>query len=451
MTTPQPPATTPEFGGGRATIPPAAPPTTEGASHRSADFIRIEPDNTVTVLAGKAEVGQNVRTSLAQAVADELRLPFERVRVILADTHQVPFDRGTFGSRSTPDMVPRLRRAAAAARERLLELAAERWESDTSALVVREGAVTHGETGQSLTFADLTGTAPLDSTFGDESSYTRAAEWQVAGRDAPKLTARAMVTGAHQYASDVSRAGMLFGRVLRPPAFKAQLVSADTTAARAIPGVTVVHEGDFVGVAAPTVSLAFRAIQAVQAEWRTEPQPSDGELWDVLQREPGETEAGRQLGDRSRTELGDVPAALAAAHTTLTATYTNAYIAHAPLEPRAAVAEWTTEHSRSESAGRQREGVRLTVWTGTQRPFGVQAELVSAFGLPESAVRVIVPDTGSGYGGKHTGEAALEAARLARATGTPVKVQWTRGDEFRWAYLRPAGLMRLSAGLDSAG
>ena len=119
---------------------------------------------------------------------------------------------------------------------------------------------------------------------------------------------------------------------------------------------------------------------------------------------------------------------LAAAHAKVEAVYTIAYIAHAPLEPRAAVAEW--------------EGDRLTVWTGTQRPFGARSELAQAFHLAEDRVRVMVPDTGSGYGGKHTNEAAVEAARLARAAGKPVKLVWTREEEFTWAYFRPAGADR---------
>src|SRR6185436_10257896 len=119
------------------------------------------------------------------------------------------------------------------------------------------------------------------------------------------------------------------------------------------------------------------------------------------------------------------------------ADYTVAYIAHAPLEPRAAVAEW-------------HEG-RLTVWTGTQRPFGVQQELVDAFHVAADRVRVIVPDTGSAYGGKHTGDAAVEAARLARAAGKPVKLLWTREEEFWWAYFRPAGVIDVSGSVGHDG
>jgi isoquinoline 1-oxidoreductase len=364
MTAPRLPATTPEFGGGRATIPPAAPPTTEPAPNNVAHYLSFEPDGSVTVHAGKAEVGQNVRTSLAQAVADELRLPFERVRVLLADTSRVPFDRGTFGSRSTPDMVPRLRRAAAAAREALIDRAAERWEADTSALVVRDSSVVHAETGQALSFVELAPEQRLDAPFDDATATTPGERWTVAGTSAPKPSARDMVTGAHRYASDVSLAGMLYGRVLRPPAYGAHLASVDLSAAQAMSGVVALHEGDFAGVAAPTAHGAARALAMLRAQW-TPPaeRASDWDLYDALKHEAGETEGGRQLAERSRHEAGSVPDTLRRAKQVLRATYTNAYIAHAPLEPRAAVAEWTDADG----------GGRLTVWTGTQRPFGVHA------------------------------------------------------------------------------
>jgi isoquinoline 1-oxidoreductase len=140
---------------------------------------------------------------------------------------------------------------------------------------------------------------------------------------------------------------------------------------------------------------------------------------------------------RTESTKGSIEEGLAAAEQQLSTSYTVAYIAHAPLEPRAAVAQW--------------DQGRLTVWTGTQVPFGVQSELASAFGIPESQVRVIVPDTGSGYGGKHTGEAAVEAARLAKDAGRPVKLVWTREDEFNWAYARPAGVIEVQSGVRKDG
>src|SRR5213075_2992958 len=174
---------------------------------------------------------------------------------------------------------------------------------------------------------------------------------------------------------------------------------------------------------------AARSASAIKAEWKSTPQPSAKELFDHLRKQAG--------GSPQGNEHGSITDGLARADKKLAQTYTVAYIAHAPMEPRAAVAEWNKG--------------RLTVWTGTQRPFGVRGELAEAFHLPEEKVRVIVPDTGSGYGGKHTGEAAIEAARLAKAADRPVKLVWTREEEFTWAYFRPAGVIELTAGVKKDG
>jgi isoquinoline 1-oxidoreductase len=200
-----------------------------------------------------------------------------------------------------------------------------------------------------------------------------------------------------------------------------------------MPGVVVVRDADFAGVVAPSERLASRAAAAIRAGWRLPAgTPSSATVYEHLKGH--ETAGGR---GSAPIEAGDVRAARAAAARTYEARYHIPYIAHVPLEPRAAVAEW-------------HDG-RLTVWTGTQRPFGVRAELASAFHLPEERVRVIVPDTGSAYGGKHTGEHAVEAARLARAAGRPVKLVWTRKEEFSYGYFRPAGVIEVAAGVDAAG
>jgi nicotinate dehydrogenase subunit B len=226
---------------------------------------------------------------------------------------------------------------------------------------------------------------------------------------------------------------MLHGKVLRPPAPGDTLASVDVEPARALPGVVTVQDGDFVGVAAPDTETATRALSALRAEWRPGPRPSARGLFEYLKANTVEAPSR----GRSRHDAGSMGEGLAAADLKLERTYTVAYIAHAPLEPRAAVAEWT-------------EG-KLTVWTGTQRPFGVRSELAAAFRLPEESVRVMVPDTGAAYGGKHTGEAAVEAARLARAAGKPVKLVWTREEEFSWAYFRPAGVIEVRSGVRRDG
>ncbi len=400
-------------------------------------WLHIGEDGAVTASTGKVEVGQNARTSLTMAVADELGLPVESVRMVMGDTDHVPFDMGTFGSRTTPTMVPQMRRAAAAARALLLGLTAEKWGVDRGSLETAGGKVTHSATGRTLGFGELTRGRKLLETIGEDTRTMPPAEWKVAGQSVPKVDGRAFVTGQHRYTTDLERPGMLRGKILRPPSFGARLATLDTSGAETMPDVKVVRDGDFVGVVAPTESDASRALAAMRPAWTPAdgPASSDRDLANYLKGHPEPRSQG--FGNRSASENGSVKDELAAAHVKVEAVYTVAYIAHAPLEPRAAVAEWN--------------GDRLTVWTGTQRPFGARSELAQAFHVPEDRIRVLVPDTGSGYGGKHTNEAAVEAARLARAAGKPVKLVWTREEEFTWAYFRPAGLIETAAGVDKDG
>lgn len=398
-------------------------------------WIHIGEDGAITAYTGKAEVGQNIRTSLAQAVAEELRVPLASVKMVMADTQLTPYDMGTFGSRSTPQMGRQLHRIGAAAREQLIDLAAETWKVDRGTLEVADGKVRRKDTGESIDFGKLTRGQKLTKVVSGEPATSPAASWTVAGRDASKPNGRDFVTGRHKYASDVKLPAMWHGKVLRPPTFGAKLASLDAKAAEAMPQVAVVHDGDFAGVAAPTEDQAVRALKALKAEWKAPPAEVSGKtLHDHIRQTRRDAAPGPGGAPR---RSGSVDDALKSADVRLDATYTVAYIAHVPMETRAAVAQW--------------EGDKVTVWTGTQRPFGVRSELASAFKIPEEKVRVIVPDTGAGYGGKHTGEAALEAARLAKAAGHPVKLVWSREEEFTWAYFRPAGVIEVSAGAGKDG
>ena len=296
-----------------------------------------------------------------------------------------------------------------------------------SSLTATDGKITNPQNARSLAYGELTRGEKLVKTVSTDESLTPPREWKIAGTAVPKAEGRNFVTGKHKYPSDITRPEMMFGAVLRADGFNATLASLDTSAAEKLPGVKVVRDGDFIGLVAPDAFTAENAVSAIHAKWNVPAQPSNQGLFAYLKDNP---ESGRDDGPQHVT--GSVAQALAGADLKLEEQYTVAYIAHAPLEPRAAVAEWT-------------DG-KLTVWTGTQRPFGVRDELMQAFHLSPSQVRVIQPDMGSGYGGKHTGEAAIEAARLAKAAGKPVKVVWTRTEEFTWAYFRPAGLIEIKAG-----
>ena len=388
-------------------------------------WIHIDADGKVTVFTGKVEIGQNIRTSLAQSVAEELRAPFASITMVMGDTDLVPWDMGTFGSRSTPTMGPQLRTMAMTAREMLIETAAERWKADPATLKAENGRVTNPATNVSLGYGEITKGEKLTRAVAGDPPLTPASEWKIAGTAVPKVDGREFVTGKHAYPSDIVRPGMVFGKVLRPAGYNATLVSVDTGAAEKIPGVQVVRDGDFVGVVADDVWTAEQALLKIDAKWQVPAQISNAELFAALKKGAGDDGAS------------EIEAALAGADIKLAQTYTVAYIAHAPLEPRAAVAEWA-------------DG-KLTVWTGTQRPFGVKDDLAKAFRLAASQVRVLMPDMGSGYGGKHTGECAVEAARLAKAAGKPVKLVWTREEEFTWAYFRPAGVMEIRSSVKRDG
>jgi CO/xanthine dehydrogenase Mo-binding subunit len=397
-------------------------------------WMHLGEDGRVTAYTGKVEVGQNIRTSLAQAISEELHLSTSQIEMVMGDTKLTPFDMGTFGSRTTPTMNLQLRKVAAAAREVLIGLAAAEWKVDRGRLIAADGKITDPVTKRSVDYAALVKGRQLTETVPAENPLVPAAQWRVAGQSLPRVDGRDFVTGKHRYPSDQKLPDMVHGKILRPAAFEATLASLDTKAAEQIPGVTVVRDGNFVGVTAPTVEIASRAVAAIKAEWKSGPQPANKNLFEYLKQNPDESD-GPAIS--SIHDSGSVEAALTTADQSLRQTYTVSYIAHVPLEPRAAVAQWI--------------GDELTVWTGTQRPFGVRTELAEAFRIPEERVRVLMPDTGSAYGGKHTGETAVEAARLARAAKRPVKLVWTREEEFTWAYFRPAGIMEVAAGVRKDG
>jgi isoquinoline 1-oxidoreductase len=384
-------------------------------------WLHIAPDGMITTFTGKVEVGQNIRTSLTQAVADELRCRPESIRMVMGDTARTPWDMGTFGSRTTPTMAPELRKMASTARESLIDEAAKLWHMDRGRLQAADGCIYDTGSGKKATLGELAGRINWIQVTGRSDCATPPERWSVAGTSLPKVNATEIVTGKHKYASDYKVPGMLYGRVLRPPSFGAKLISVDTSEAAKMAGVRVVRDGDFIAIAATDEQKAEKALSSIDAKWEEKKQVSAGELFSYI---------------RSSANAEKPKPFSGAAHS-LASTYTISYIAHVPLEPRAAVAEFRDGH--------------LTVWTGTQRPFGVRSELAEALQMSEKNVRVLMPDTGSAYGGKHSGECAVEAARIAKAVGKPVKLIWTREEEFTWAYFRPAGIIDVRSEIDKEG
>ncbi|HUU20342.1 MAG TPA: molybdopterin cofactor-binding domain-containing protein [Sedimentisphaerales bacterium] len=408
-----------------------------GGSITVAARVHLNRDGTITVMTGKVEEGQGPRAQLTQAAAEELRVAADQIRLVMADTALVPDDGRTAGSRTTPSTVPAVRRGAATARELLRGLAAEQWKVDRSTLNVNNGTITNRTTRQTITYADLAKSKDVAEAFKQsippEVALIPVSQWQVLGKSVPRPNSRDIVTGAHHYPSDIVLPNMLYGKILRPPSYGATLESIDLSEAKAMKDVVVFRDGQFVGCAAPS---SFRATQALEvlaktASWKTVSHPSSKEIFSHLKK-------NARTGGRSRARTrGSIEKGLAEARKVLSETYEVAYVQHTPMEPRAAAAEW-------------KDG-KLTVWSGVDGPHAVQGDLARTFRIPAEQVRVIVPDMGSGFGGKHTGEAAEEAARLAKAIGRPVAVHWTRAEEFTWAYFRPAAVIECKGGLDANG
>ena len=413
--------------------------SSRGETPKERTRLHIGTDGIITVFSSKVEFGQGSRTQLSQAVAEDLRIDINSVRMVLADTDLTPDDGATAGSRTTPSTVPRVRKAAAAAREVLRATAAKTWGVDATALEVQNGFVRHN--GNQLSYADLAAN-PHTAATDDQSvpagvSVRATPAWTTLGKYAPKVQRHEIVTGQHRYPSDIVRPGMLYGKVLRAPAYSATLKLLDEGALADFPTVELIRDGEFVGCVAST---SFEARQAVDwlaktANWEFGSHPSSEEIFDHIKSHAVREGTGRSGPRISEKVSEDRDSKTATA--TLEARYTTAYIQHAPMEPRAAVAEWNDS--------------RLTVWTGTQRPNGVRKQLEETFRQREGSVRVIVPDSGGGFGGKHTGEVAIEAARLSKAVGKPVLLRWTREEEFTWAYFRPAGLFEMQADIDGDG
>lgn len=360
-----------------------------------AERLHIGADGQITLFTSKVEVGQGSRTQLTQAAAEELRAPVNRIRLIMADTAQGPNDGGTAGSRTTPATVPAIRKACAAARQLLIDTAASAFQVDAKDLTVQDAKVEGLGSGRQFSYADLASekhAAVLKRQIAPDVNVTKVSQWRVLGASLPRVDASAIVTGAHQYPSDIIRPGMLYGKVLRPPSYGARLTEIDLASANAKADVTALRDGDFVGFAAPSSLAAEQARDEAgkTAKWTTAENPSSDELYAYLR--------AHSLSQRPRRDIkGSPDDAFKNASKVLRESCHIAYIQHAPMEPRAAFAEWTDGN--------------LTVWTGSQQPARVREELARSLRVPSERVRVIIPDTGGGFGGEEASCGALDARR----------------------------------------
>jgi nicotinate dehydrogenase subunit B len=394
-------------------------------------FIRIGGDGRVTGFTGKIEMGQGPMTSLGQMLADELEVPLDSVDMVMGDTELCPFDMGTWGSMTTRFFGPALRAAAAEAKGVLLQLAAEALGLPRARLAAKEGFVFDREDeARRVSYGALAKGRRIERRLDVGAKLKEFAEYTVMGRSVPRRDGREKVTGAARYAGDMRLPGMLYAKVLRPPAHGATLKSVDTTAAERVAGVRVVREGDLVAVLHELPDTATAAFLLVRVEFDLPTTGMDDRnIFDHLLRvAPG--------GDVV-AQGGDLSDGAKRSSRKFETTYLNSYVAHVPIETHAALAHV--------------EGAKATVWASTQNPFGARDQIAKAIGLPVEAVRVIVPFVGGGFGGKTVNGQAVEAARLAKAAGRPVQVMRSRADEFFHDPFRPAAITRVRSGIDAGG
>jgi len=393
-------------------------------------WIRINANGTVTVFTGKCELGQGILTALAQIAADELDVGYERIEMVSADTSRTPNEGMTAGSLSVENSGTALRYACAEARQILINRAAAKLGVAAAKLSVTDGTVSGSGT---VTYWDLAREANFKREATAQVKPKPASQHKMIGRSVQRRDIPSKVTGGRSYVHDVRLPGMVFGRVVRPPSYRARLLSFDEAAIKAMPGVVaVVRDGVFLAVAAEREEQAIKASRALRdsARWSERPDlpPTGPALFEHLQAMPS-----REMVVNEKFPANPVGGKV----TTLEAEYTRPFQSHASIGPSCAVA--------------QLKGGKYTVWTHSQGVFPLRGHLSRVLRVPASAITCIHTEGSGCYGHNGADDAALDAALVARATGgRPVKLQWMREDEFGWEPYGSAMVMKLKARFDES-
>ena len=392
-------------------------------------WLQIDAGGQVTGLTGKVEYGQGTRTGFAQVIAEELSLPIDRVRIVMGDTDVVPFDIGTFASLSTEVMRPHFQRAAARAGVLLKRRAAQQWNVPVEQCRLRQGKV-FGPGDRSADIGALVKNAPLIDVLQGEYAPKPADEYTLVGKSVPRIDGLELVTGQAVFGTDFTVPGLLHGAILRPPYWGARLTRLDAAAAEALPGVVkIVRKEDFVGVVAETEKTARDAVTLLQAEWDGQADVDDAKINAQLAAACPTAEVVHQAGEED--------AAWRKAKRRHRAVYKTSFVYHATLEPQAATAS-------------VKEG-EAWIWGSVQRPFAIRKQIAGLLKLPEQKVHVKVTAIGGGFGRKNNADSPREAALLSQSVGRPVRVVWSREEDFRNSTFRPAARMEAEAGLSADG
>jgi isoquinoline 1-oxidoreductase len=402
-----------------------------GAIPKDVDsWLKVGTDGTVSLFSGKVEFGQGIQTAFAQLVADELDVPLSAVQVVMGSTDQVPYDNPTVGSQSMRATGPLVRQAAAEMRQWLLDLGAQQLGAARDTLSTSNGTVlVTAQPDQSVTYAQLAAGQQSGRQMSGQAPLKTPDQFVNIGQEVPRVDVPFKVNGSMKFGYDTTVPGMLHGKILRPPSLGATLQSVDYSQAQGMPGVSVFRDGDFVGVAADRLDHAQSALATINATWNELDSPTtDATIFDLLKSTPDQ---GQPTGD------GDPGSALAQSAQRVSVTVRAPYVAHMSIEPESALA--------------QPNGDALEVWASTQAPFALQRAIASALQRPADSVIVHAVMSGGAFGRKALTDAGIEAARLAVGLGQPVRVNWTREEEFLFDQFRPAMLIELETGLDGNG
>ncbi len=393
-------------------------------------YLRIGEDGRVTCFSAKIEMGQGVFTSFAQMLAEELDVPLHSVDMIMGDTSLCPWDAGTFGSRSTKYFGPPLRQAAAEARGVLFQLAAEHFRTTQEKLSAKDGIIfVKKDPGKKVSYAQLTQGKKIERHLEKKPPIKHYSQHTISGKPTDRLDGQAKVTGEAKFAGDIRLPGMLYARIVRPPAHGAKLKNVDTSAAEKIKDIQIIRNEDMIAVLHKNRDVADKALGLIKASF--EPSTNTQDNTSIFKHLKDSASEGQTV-----TEAGNLNEGKAMASKTFDNAYFNHYVAHAPSENHTAVAHI--------------EGDKATVWASTQAPFRAQGEVAQVLGLPLQNARVITPFVGCGFGGKNSGRQVVEAALLAKLSGKPVQVAWSRKEEFFYDTFRPAAIIEIRSGLNSS-
>lgn len=409
----------------------SAPPKTVAVDQVDG-FVAIDARGNVTVYSGKVDLGTGVYTALTQIAADELYVPFDKVKIVQGDTALTPDQGNTWGSLTIQAGGVQIRQACATAREALLDQAAGKLGAARGDLAVRDGVVSPKSGGKSISYGQLVGGKRFELKLNPKAPLKPVSEYTLVGRSVNRLDIPDKVTGRFTYMHDFKRPGMLHARVVRPAAMRATLISHDDRAAKKVPGyVTTVRKGNFLAAVARNEWASIKAAEAMRANWtKWEGLPDKARLWDHVR-------GTKAVRDEVFQKVGDTAKAMPAGARQLAATYDFAVHTHGSIGPSCAVADY--------------RGGKLTVWSASQATHMLRRQLARMFDMKTDDVRCLYLEGSGCYGRNGHEDAAADAALIARELGKPVRVQWSRADEQAWSPKGPPTLLEHRAALDASG